>query len=109
MEDNNLYHKFAITYNKNYRKNAKMQEGDYAEVIMTLNDHCKLEAYSFERGDIQKRLHLHAFITMTQEQQMYVEQNNIFSHKGFCFKMIECYDHHGWLNYMAKEKSFFTG
>jgi len=100
---------YAITYNKNYRKNAKMKRGDYADVIMTLQDHCELVSYAFEYGDIQERLHLHALLLITDEELMIIQQYDKFKHKGFCFKMVECANHKGWLNYMAKEKSFFTG
>lgn len=100
---------YAITYNKNYRKNAKMSQSDYCDIIMILRNNCELHAYTFEIGSVQNRLHMHALISMDEEDLMIVQQGDLFARKGFCFKMIECYNREGWLQYMIKEKSFFTG
>lgn len=104
MEEKKYY---ALTYNKNYRKNSTMKQGDYAEILLDLNEY--IVAWSFEIGEIQKRLHLHLLLHMSDEDMMICQQADKFRYKSFCYCLVDCYNKDGWLEYMLKEKSFFSG
>lgn len=97
---------YALTINKNYRKNAKMQQGDYADILLDYNKY--ITHYTFEIGSIQKRLHLHMLIQMDSlEYTAFVAYK--LHRKGFNFKIVECTNMLGWLLYMQKDKSLFSG
>lgn len=102
MEEKKYY---ALTVNKNYRKNVKMHNSDYADIILTL--HYYIVNYSFEYGDIQKRLHCHMLLKVPDED-MEIIIGKLKRYKGFYYYLEECTNYEGWLQYINKEKSFFV-
>jgi len=106
----------AITANKNYTRerviNNKMSTGDYLPFFQTLEDRCFLNDIvqsTFERGGKQGRLHYHAMLHVTKQDYLLLSSPNFLQTKGFCYKVVECYNKDGWIDYISKDKSFFSG
>lgn len=97
---------FAMTINKNYRVNAKMENSDYSDILLDMYD--SIRTYTFEKGNKQGRLHCHVLLKMSQDIYDRMVANNSFRYKGFYVYVTECENHEAWLQYINKEKSFFS-
>lgn len=99
---------YFLTVNKNYSLTAKMSEDHYDWVFDTLQrNSITVDSFSFERGDHQKRLHLHVILYMHLEDALRLDENQTWIKKGYKTDIHKCENVYAARQYIKKDVRLF--